>query len=149
MRFYNLIVLTSLAISSFGATVADVETDIGNISTQLAALDAAITAYSPDVGVGTLAQALTVPTPIADSDAQAILALIEALEPTIDDALLKIVARKAALVALPLGGLPALVKQDLANLNASTNGLESALIASAPVSSDFGGGFPLTDREIL
>ncbi|KAG6914968.1 hypothetical protein DXG01_014167 [Tephrocybe rancida] len=155
MHFSSLFVLASLTISSWAVTVAVVEADIANISTKLNALDTAITAYSPNVGVGTLTQALaihtastslgttidsttadvkTVPTPISDADAQAILSALSALEPTIDDSLTKIVARKAAFTALPLGGIPALVKQDLSNLNASTNALEAALIASAPAS---------------
>lgn len=52
--------------------------------------------------------------------------------PVILDALTAIVAKKPAFQALPLGGVPALVKQDLGNLSASTEAFENALIASTP-----------------
>ncbi|KAG6839947.1 hypothetical protein C0991_010142 [Blastosporella zonata] len=155
MRFSSFFTLASLVISSYGTTVATVEADIGTISTQLTTLDNAINAYSATIGVGTLLQALTihsdavtlgstldstttdvkcqaVATPISDADGQTILSLLLAFESTIDDALTKIAARQPAFAALPLGGVPALVKQDLSNLNASTNALETALIAVAP-----------------
>ncbi|KAG5634646.1 hypothetical protein H0H81_001275 [Sphagnurus paluster] len=46
-------------------------------------------------------------------------------------ALTNIIARKAAFNALPIDGIRALVKQDLANLSASTTKFEAALIAAA------------------
>jgi hypothetical protein len=73
------------------------------------------------------------PSPVAEADGRSILTSVEALEPTIDSALKAIVARKAAFTALPIGGIPALVKQDLSNLSASTAAFETALINSAPV----------------
>ncbi|KAF8068056.1 hydrophobic surface binding protein [Lyophyllum atratum] len=150
MRFSSLFVLASLAVGSFASTVADVQADIAAISSRLTALDSAITAFANPGG--TLTQALAIhsasvslgtaidqgttdavtPLPISEADGRSILTSFEALEPTIDHSLTGIVDRKAAFTALPLGGIPALVKQDLANLSASTTALESALISIAP-----------------
>ncbi|KAF5383281.1 hypothetical protein D9615_004806 [Tricholomella constricta] len=152
MRFSSVFVLASLVASSFASTVADVQADIADITTKLHALDDSITAF-PTSG-GTLTQALAIhnnavalgssidqgatdtaavtPNPVSDADGRSILDSFEALEPTINHALVGIVDRKAAFTALPLGGIPALVKQDLANLNASTSNIEAALIGSAP-----------------
>jgi len=151
MRFTSGLVLASLLIPSFAATVADVKTDIATISTDLTNLDNTIKAFANPGG--TLAQALaihtssmtlnnavtkttsdtnTVPAPISETDGRALLDLLEALEPKIDAALTDLSSRHAAFVALPLGGVPALVKSDLATLNTSTTALEAALIAKAP-----------------
>ncbi|GLB38902.1 putative hydrophobic surface binding protein [Lyophyllum shimeji] len=152
MRFTSLFVLASLAVSSFASTVADVQADIADISSKTTALDNSINAFANPGG--TLTQALTIhnnavalgssldhgttdanavaPLPISEADGRSILTNLEALEPTIDDALDGIIARKDAFVALPLGGIPALVKQDLTNLNASTSAFEAALIVNAP-----------------
>ncbi|KAF9457631.1 hydrophobic surface binding protein A-domain-containing protein [Collybia nuda] len=146
----TLFFLVSLAVSSF-ATVAQVEADIANISTSLNTVDASINAF-PTSG-GTLAQALAIHNnavalgtplgqgttdtqgtagPISESDGRTILTSVEALEPVIDDALTKIAARKAAFQALPIGGIPALVKQDINNLCSQTATFETALIALCP-----------------
>lgn len=74
-----------------------------------------------------------VPTPVAESDADTILSDVEAFQPTIIDALKEIVIKKPIFDGLPLGGVSALVKQDLATLNTSTSAFEAALIAAAPV----------------
>lgn len=58
---------------------------------------------------------------------------MEAFEPTILDALSQIVAKKPAFVALPVGGIPALILSDLQALSAATSSFETALIAAAPV----------------
>jgi len=152
MRFSTtFFVLAHLAVASFAATVADVEADLNSISTQVTALDKAVTAF-PNTG-GSLLAALAihtdavnlgsaidkgttdtkaVPLPISETDGQTILNLVSSFEPTIEHALSQIIAKKPAFQALPIGGIPALVKQDLSNLSASTNALETALIASAP-----------------
>lgn len=75
-----------------------------------------------------------VPTPVSVADGTSILNAITGIQPIIEDSLTAIVAKKAAFQALPVGGIPDLVKQDLANLSSSTTALENALIASAPVS---------------
>ncbi|KAG5649748.1 hypothetical protein H0H81_002204 [Sphagnurus paluster] len=154
MRFSvsAVFVLASLVASSLATTVADVQADIALISSRLSTLDKSIAAFT--LPGGTLAQALAVhnnavslgtaidkgttdtkavtPTPLADADGRAILDAFESLEPTINSALNGIIARKAAFTALPIGGIPALVKQDLANLSGSTAALEAALISSTP-----------------
>ncbi|KAG6889259.1 hypothetical protein C0995_002254 [Termitomyces sp. Mi166 len=70
--------------------------------------------------------------PVSDSDGQAILADIQALEPNIAKASTDIVARKAAFQALPLGGVSTLVQQDLTQLKASTDALAAAFISCSP-----------------
>ncbi|KAG6901517.1 hypothetical protein C0995_010940 [Termitomyces sp. Mi166 len=173
MQFKSLVVLASLAVSSFAQTsVAQIETDINNnIAPNLSSLVTAIDNF-PTSG-GTLTGALIIHTdainlnnaivattndvkagsyprssflrfliviqfkgaacPVSDSDGQAILADIQALEPNIAKATSDIVARKAAFQALPLGGVPALVQQDLAQLKASTDALAAAFINCSPV----------------
>lgn len=71
--------------------------------------------------------------PASDTDGRAIISSIQAIEPTILDALKGITAKKAAFQALPVDGITTFIRQDLANLGASTSAFESALIASAPV----------------
>ncbi|KAG6859548.1 hypothetical protein C0993_003799, partial [Termitomyces sp. T159_Od127] len=70
--------------------------------------------------------------PVGDADAQAILADLQGLLPNIQQSLTDIVARKAAFQALPLGGVPALVQEDLSTLSQDTDTLASAFIACAP-----------------
>ncbi|RDB17435.1 hypothetical protein Hypma_001618 [Hypsizygus marmoreus] len=155
MRFTSMFFLLAfIVVSGFSATIADVKADINTIAAQTTTLDNSITAF-PLTG-GTLIQALavhnnavtlgssinkgttdvqaTTPTPFSDADGAAVLALVEAFEPTIESALTGIVGKKAAFQALPIGGIPALVKQDLSNLGASTTAFENALIAAAPAS---------------
>ncbi|KAF5337821.1 hypothetical protein D9758_015710 [Tetrapyrgos nigripes] len=71
-------------------------------------------------------------TGVTEADGQAILAIVNGFEPTIIDALNAIITKKPAFDALPLGGVSALVKQDLAQLSAATAALETALINEAP-----------------
>jgi len=58
---------------------------------------------------------------------------VQGLEPAIISTLDDIVDKKPAFVALPIGGIPALVLQDLENLSASTVTFENALISKSPV----------------
>ncbi|TFK33388.1 hydrophobic surface binding protein A-domain-containing protein [Crucibulum laeve] len=148
---FTFALLTSFIATGLASTVANVEADIATISSQVTALDNAINAF-PATG-GTLLQALTihndaaalspsiqkgttdvqgVPPPISETDGQTILKSVQGFEPTILDALKQIVAKKAALAALPVGGIVALVKQDLGFLSGNTTAFENALIASAP-----------------
>ncbi|KAG5635541.1 hypothetical protein H0H81_010903 [Sphagnurus paluster] len=151
MRFSSVIVLASFIVSSFASTAADIKADIVTITARINTLDTSITAFA--VPGGTLTQALAIhnnavtlgtaldkgttdatnvtPNPVSPTDGRAILTALEATETTISRALTNIVARKAAFNALPIGGIPALVKQDLANLSASTTKFEAALIAAA------------------
>ncbi|KAG6810822.1 hypothetical protein H0H92_010180 [Tricholoma furcatifolium] len=155
MRFSSLFVLASVAISSYAATVAEVESDIATISTQLTTLDndinnvdtstttttleGALTVHDDAVTLGntvdsTTADVESVPLPISDSDGQTILADLQALQPTIDNALSQIVVLLPALEQVNLENLAGLVQEDLANLNTSTFNLAAALIAAAPSS---------------
>ncbi|KAJ7162791.1 hydrophobic surface binding protein [Mycena crocata] len=154
VQFGRLVTVFSAVASGLALSVkrdvATVKADIAKITTQLNTLDAAINAY-PLTG-GTLLAALTIHTdatnlistlntgttdvtstgPLAEDDGRTILTSVEAIEPTILDALTAIVAKKPAFQALPIGGIPALILQDLTNLKASTVAFAGALIANAP-----------------
>ncbi|KAH9478054.1 hypothetical protein JR316_0010291 [Psilocybe cubensis] len=153
MKFQSsFFVLASLLSVGLATTTADVEADIASITSQTKALDAAIIAF-PNTG-GSLVNALAIhtdavnlgsaidkgttdvnavtPKPVSEADGNTILAAVQALEPIIIDTVTQIVNKKPAFQALPIGGIPALVKQDLINLNASTSKFEAALIGSAP-----------------
>ncbi|KAG5650591.1 hypothetical protein H0H81_011709 [Sphagnurus paluster] len=152
MRFSSVIILASLVASSFASTAADLKADIATIAVRINALDTSIIAFT--LPRGTIAQALAIhnnvltlstaldkgasdatnviPNPVSLTDGRAILTALEATEATIVRCLTNIVARKAAFSVLPTSGVPAIVKQDLSNLSASTVKLEAALIASAP-----------------
>ncbi|KIK67846.1 hypothetical protein GYMLUDRAFT_36629 [Collybiopsis luxurians FD-317 M1] len=71
--------------------------------------------------------------PVTDAQAQGILATVEGFEPTILDALTQIVAKKPGFYSLPLGGVSALVAQDLATLKTDTKSFENELVADTPV----------------
>ncbi|KAF5349121.1 hypothetical protein D9756_009496 [Leucocoprinus leucothites] len=151
MQLKSLVFLASALATAWGATVADVLADLNTVKSRVTTLDNAINGF-PNSG-GTLTQALaihtdatntqtavddttadanTVPTPVSESDGQSILNSITSIEPVIENALSAIVTKKAAFDALPVGGIPALVAQDLSNLSASTSALENALISKAP-----------------
>ncbi|KAF8891481.1 hydrophobic surface binding protein A-domain-containing protein [Gymnopilus junonius] len=144
-------IVASYVVAALASTVADVETDVQTISTQTTALDNAINAF-PNTG-GSLVSALAIhndavslgsaidqgtsdvsgaPQPFSETDGSAILTAVQGFEPTILDALTAIVTKKPAFQALPIGGIPALVLQDLQNLNTSAFNFEAALIAAAP-----------------
>jgi hypothetical protein len=55
------------------------------------------------------------------------------VKPIIEDGLTNIVTKKPEIDALPVGGLSALVKQDLMTLNSSVLALGDVFIADAPV----------------
>ncbi|KAJ7121565.1 hydrophobic surface binding protein [Mycena epipterygia] len=148
--------LTVLSVAAVGLalsvkrTVAQVESDIATITSQVTTLDNAIEAY-PLTG-GTLLAALTIHSdattlittlntattdvtstgPLAEADGRTILTSVEAIEPIILDALTDIVTKKPAFAALPIGGIPALILQDLKNLQTATVAFATALVANAP-----------------
>lgn len=70
----------------------------------------------------------------SEEDGTAIIKSIEAVAPTIEDALAQIVAKKPNFTAIPVGGIPKVVKGDINTLFNSTTALADALIAKAPVS---------------
>ncbi|KAJ7676209.1 hydrophobic surface binding protein A-domain-containing protein [Mycena rosella] len=150
-RFFTVLSVAAVGLAlSVKRTVAVVEADIAKISTQVTTLDNAIEAY-PLTG-GSLLNALTIHTDattlittlktatadvtangaLDEADGRTILTSVEAIEPTILDALTDIVIKKPAFAALPIGGLPALILQDLTNLKASTVAFAAALVANAP-----------------
>ncbi|KAJ3856849.1 hydrophobic surface binding protein [Lentinula lateritia] len=130
--------------------VGTVEQDITNIASQVTALNSAIEAF-PTTG-GSLLSALAIHAqatalasalataatdvaatpPFSDADGTTILSAVDGFEPTIVDALVGIVAKKPAFDALPLGGVSALVAQDLATLSTDTKDFENGLIANTP-----------------
>ncbi|KAF8895811.1 hydrophobic surface binding protein [Mucidula mucida] len=148
--FAALTVVTAVCSAPTKRTVAQVEADIATISTQVTALDNAITAF-PDTG-GSLINALAIHSSattlistlstattdtqntaaFSEADGSTILASVEAFEPTILHALTGIAAKQPAFAALPIGGIPALVLQDLQNLDAGTAAFADALIAKSP-----------------
>ncbi|KAF9459839.1 hydrophobic surface binding protein [Collybia nuda] len=141
-------------------TVAEIQADIADISAQVTSLDQKITAF-PATG-GSLAAALidpfgkrtsqaihsssgtlvaslkkgttdvTATGPVNEADGGAILSSVNAFEPTIQHALVGIVEKRPAFQALPIGGIPALVLQDLKDLNTNTVAFSDALITNAP-----------------
>ncbi|KAF5369072.1 hypothetical protein D9758_003054 [Tetrapyrgos nigripes] len=148
------LVALSIAASTFGLVlkrdVTTILSDISNIGTQVTSLDNNINAF-PDSG-GSLAAALAIHNDavalnsavgtattdttsngaFSEADGQSVLSAVEGIEDTILDTLSAIVAKHAAFAALPIGGIPALVLQDLKNLDASTTAFSGALIANAP-----------------
>ncbi|KAF9558556.1 hydrophobic surface binding protein [Agrocybe pediades] len=152
MKFQSsLIVLASLLSAALSATVANVIADVHNISSQITTFDNAINAF-PNTG-GSLVAALalhtdavnlraaidkgtsdvvSIPRRFSQADGTTILNIVKGFEPNLLDALKAIVAKKPAFQALPIGGITALFKQDLINLNDSTSKFETQLIASVP-----------------
>ena len=63
-----------------------------------------------------------------------ILNLVQTFETNLVNTLSQIVAKRSTIGAVPIGGLPALIKQDLINVNASITAFDAALIESVPVS---------------
>jgi hypothetical protein len=143
-------VLASLVVVTFASTIAEVEADVQTIATQTTTLNNAITSFTTTSGLlaaldihsdavnlvtainqGT-SDVTGAPQPFSETDGGNILTAVQAFEPTILSALSGIVAKKPDFEALPLGGVPALVLQDLINLNASTVSFGSALIVAAP-----------------
>lgn len=176
MQFFaKLTTLAAYVAVALASTVANVESDLGSITTATQNLDSQIVAFpnsggslvaalgihSSAVSLGSTIDSTTTdvnvsiklchdlfypthyvpqnvtPQPIALSDAQAILSLVQTLEPIIEKTLTDITAKQAAFAGLPIGGIPALVLQDLENLSTSTQNLETALLAQTPVSRNF------------
>jgi len=147
---FALLATTALAAIT-KRTVAAIEADLNTITTDVKKLDTDINAF-PDTG-GSLLAALAIhtdattlesdlnkatndttatPGPLSETDAQTILGLVNTVSPIIQDALSKIVAKKPAFTALPIGGIPALILSDLKTLNNDTMAFEKALVAIAP-----------------
>ncbi|KAJ7151222.1 hydrophobic surface binding protein [Mycena filopes] len=154
VHFSRLLVSLSLLAVGFATslkrTVAQVEADIASISTQVTTLDNDIKAF-PNTG-GSLAAALAIHSAatsletsinqgttdvkstgaFSEADGTTILHSVEAFQPAILDALAQIAAKQPAFAALPIGGIPALILQDLQTLKTDTDAFANALIAAAP-----------------
>ncbi|KAJ7663626.1 hydrophobic surface binding protein [Mycena rosella] len=165
VQFSRWIFLLSLFAATFATPVkrtgVQVEADITSISTQVTNLDNAIQAFPATGGslFGTSIAALlntihtdttslettlnqgtsdvTATGALGETVGRIILSAVEALEPTILDALMQIAAKQPAFVchftaALPIGGIPALILQDLQTLKTETVAFANALIADLP-----------------
>ncbi|KAK7046608.1 hydrophobic surface binding protein [Favolaschia claudopus] len=146
--FSLCLVAAAFATPLFKRTVAQVESDIASISSQVTTLDNNIKGFPASglagaLGIHTAATNLETTlntgtndvkaTPaFSESDGQTILNSVQAIEPVILDALAQITAKKADFDALPIGGLPALILQDLKTLKADTDAFSGALIVNAP-----------------
>ncbi|KAI0321396.1 hydrophobic surface binding protein [Amylostereum chailletii] len=154
MRLSSSILAFSFALVAIATPLkrdaTTVESDIASISSQVSTLDAAITAF-PSTG-GSLVNALAIHTDatnldttvksattdttgsaaFTETEGNTILTAIQALQPLITTTLSDIVAKKPAFDGLPIGGISALVLQDLKSLSTDTAAFETALIAKAP-----------------
>ncbi|KAH7102528.1 hydrophobic surface binding protein [Auriculariales sp. MPI-PUGE-AT-0066] len=150
--FVAVLALSSSVLGAFieRRTAATILTDIADVQNKTSALDALVVAY-PTSG-GTLAGALaihtaattvdtavkklttdTTATPsLTEAEGQSILTAFQNFDPIIVKTLNDVVAKKAAFAALPIGGIPALVKSDLNTLNTDTQAAESAILAITP-----------------
>ncbi|KJA21583.1 hypothetical protein HYPSUDRAFT_202923 [Hypholoma sublateritium FD-334 SS-4] len=127
--------------------IAVISTDVNNLSNGISSISnsspsllGALTVHSDAV---TLANALTSATTAATSngaldvaDGTTILDDLSTISPVIQDTLTDIVTKKPAFTTLngEVGGILALVLQDLENLNGNTTALANALIGIAPAS---------------
>ncbi|KAJ6590703.1 hydrophobic surface binding protein [Mycena vulgaris] len=146
--FLALPLLASAFATPVKRTVAQVEADIRNISTQVTSLDSAINGFPASglagaLGIhnaaGTLETAVNQGTTdvkatgtVSEADGQTILSSIQAFEPAILDALKAIATKKAAFDSQPITGLSALVRADLQTLSTVTNAFADALVVTAP-----------------
>ncbi|KAF5393155.1 hypothetical protein D9757_001351 [Collybiopsis confluens] len=139
-----LLAILTVATTSY-AQLASVSADLHSIATQVTSLDNELKAFPTSGGnlvsalatglASALAAAATAATntgPVTEAEAQGILAIVEGFEPTILDSLTEIVAKKPGFDSLPLGGVSALVAQDLATLKTDTKNFENALVADTP-----------------
>ncbi|KAG6889261.1 hypothetical protein C0995_002256 [Termitomyces sp. Mi166 len=153
MRFNSLFILASFAGTSFAqTTVAEIQDHINNktapaLSDFVTKIDAFPTSH------GTLAQAMAIRSsltrlknamatttnaingatcPVSDTEGQAILASFQALLPNMTKASADIIARRDAIMALPLVGVSGLVQHHFLGLNASSVSLASAFISCVP-----------------
>ncbi|KAF7349330.1 Hydrophobic surface binding protein [Mycena sanguinolenta] len=142
--FFSLCLIAASFAVPTKRTVAQIEADLTSISTQVTALDNDIKGF-PDSALTTLAAmgllgtSLNIGTsnmkatgPLNEADATTILNSMQAIEPVIIDALTKLTAEEPAFAGLPLGGLSALVLQDLQTLKDDTDAFAAALEAAAP-----------------
>jgi len=142
------LLLASFAVSSFAATaIADIESDVAAVSSQVTKIDNLIRKYV-DVGAS-IPQGLALRseglqlikmldkatvntnalrTPVSDSDARSLLVSLQNVEPVITGGHAFVVAHKPFTTA----GVRTLFRRNLANLQASTTAFSDALLRRAP-----------------
>ncbi|KAF8586006.1 hypothetical protein K439DRAFT_1659918 [Ramaria rubella] len=140
--------LTALAVPHSKRTVAKVEADISAISADITKLNNAINAFTSEslsdalaihTQVITLEAAINTGTTdvqstgaVDEADATTILNAVEAIQPTIIEALHTFITKKTLFENLPLAGATNLIRSDLSTLNTNTSAFEDALVAKAP-----------------
>ncbi|KAG6872604.1 hypothetical protein C0995_008586 [Termitomyces sp. Mi166 len=157
MQFKSLFLLVSLAVPSLAqTTVAQIENDIKiNIGSSLTNFSTTIQAFS--IWGGTFNQAMAIhysalnfsyaisnttadmnniTSQFSYDDCLNIISNLEILEPTFLQSLADMVARRPALEALRLRGIPAIVKQDIATMKTSADTFMRAFTTHAPSSID-------------
>ncbi|KAF9076914.1 hypothetical protein BDP27DRAFT_1312820 [Rhodocollybia butyracea] len=70
--------------------------------------------------------------PFSEAQGAAIIGIVEEFTPTITEALTGIVAQMGVIADIPIQSLTALVKEDLASLQAATKSFENELVADSP-----------------
>jgi len=152
VQLSRLLFSLSLLAASFATpvkrTVAQVEADITSISSQVTTLNNDINGFpasglvgalnihnaatSLESTLGTGTSDVTSTGTFSQTDGTTILESVEAFVPTILNALTQITAKQADFAALPIGGIPALILQDLQTLKTDTDAFGAALTAAAP-----------------
>ncbi|KAJ3500671.1 hypothetical protein NLJ89_g9690 [Agrocybe chaxingu] len=152
MKFQVVFIsLLSFASVSLATTVAVVVSDMNNLKAGVTTLASHVKAF-PDTG-GKLADALAihtqaaglvspikqatadlkgVPTPISEADGKTLLVALGALASSVVDCSNALIAKHAAVAALPVGGIPALVKGDLGDLKGATTPFENEFLSVIP-----------------
>jgi hypothetical protein len=72
--------------------------------------------------------------PVSEADGETIIEILDSIQPSILNALSDIIPKRNAFDSLPLGGVSALIKQDLGQLCPALESMENALIVVVPVS---------------
>ncbi|KZV85018.1 hypothetical protein EXIGLDRAFT_775951 [Exidia glandulosa HHB12029] len=149
MFVFKQLVLLAAALPAVLGTVAQIQADITAIGARLATLENALTAFTSsgdilgalgvhtdatnvDSAIKTAATDTTNTAAFSETDGAAILKAVQGIEPNIIATLNAVVAKKATFQGVPIGGVPTLVKQDLAALSTDTKAFENALLAKAP-----------------
>ncbi|EJD51216.1 hypothetical protein AURDEDRAFT_159623 [Auricularia subglabra TFB-10046 SS5] len=146
--YLALLVPASLGGPIGARTVAQVEADLATIGNGVNSLNTALNslnagnllaALAIHTSAGNLANEIQTGTTdttntaaFSEADGTAVLNAVRGFQPNIITALNTVVAKKPIFQGLPVGGVPTLVKQDLALLNTNTKALENALTAKAP-----------------
>ncbi|VDB92546.1 unnamed protein product [Peniophora sp. CBMAI 1063] len=153
MKFSVSFVSLSLAVnaiaSPFKRDAATVEADIATITSQVSALNDAITQFGTSKSLtdalaihsdaGTLETAINQATSdtnasdaFTEDEGATILSAIQNLEPNIIAALQNLDSQHDNFASQPIAGLDAVVESDLNTLNTDTTAFENALLSKAP-----------------